>query len=82
MKAEGGRMKTEIHPSSFILPLRFGGLLGDDGFRTPGQFAAGQHHLTATGQTFDFQIRAEAKHPPSIATTRVRFPQTEMVIQL
>lgn len=51
-------------------------------FYPGGQFAAGEHHPALTAQTFNFDVPAQADHPPAVLAAGMPFPQPEDVIEL
>jgi hypothetical protein len=61
--------------------MMFSLVLGQVGFESFGQFAAGQHDAPATAYAFQPNIRAKTDNIPFIGATRVLFAQAQLVIK-
>ncbi len=53
-----------------------------DQFGAPGQFTPGEHDAMSADPTFQPNIRAEAHNRPFVGATRVRFSQSQDVVEL
>lgn len=54
----------------------------EDRLNAPGKFTPGEHHLTMTGQTFDFDIGPQPEDTPFISPTWMGFSQPDLVVKL
>lgn len=57
-------------------------MLGEVGFESLGELAAGQHDPSAAAQAFEADIRAQTDHIPFIRTAGMLLSQAQMIVQL
>jgi hypothetical protein len=56
-------------------------VIGEVGFETLGEFAAGEHDAPSAAFAYETDVRAEAGDGPFVGTARMLFSEAKMIVE-